>query len=74
LTEHTGVTREARSLSGVDRGRWLTFTEHGDTIQGPILSIEHSQYGNTWAYIGDPGDCGIDLDPTDVVTIRGRDE
>jgi hypothetical protein len=70
LTEHTGITREARSLSGCDVGReallgnsWkIIAAVHHDDISTRI------DWGEAW------GEQNRFLAPTDTVTIRGRDE
>jgi hypothetical protein len=73
LTEHTGVTREARSLSGSDIGR-LYVEDNGACWV--IVHIQHDP-GQTIITMHNGNqerEHGRVLDPTDTVTIKGRDE
>ena len=74
MSDRTGITREARTLSGCDVGRAI-LTPHGDwkTIS-QIIHDDEEQY----VLIGTLDERGYmgTFNPwsTDTVTIRGRDE
>lgn len=67
----TGVTREARTLNGADVGRLI---ERHPGEWEPITAIHHEDslvridWGEAW------GEDYEFFNPTDTVTIRGRDD
>ena len=74
MSDRTGVTREARTLSGADVGR-LILTPRGEwkTI-GMIIHDDEEQYVQISIYDERGYSSTFEPFPTDTVTIRGRDE
>lgn len=70
MSDRTGITREAGTLSGCDVGREV-WNSHSEAWE-PLQRINHSCYNSVdvktrtgmWIY----------LTPADTVQIRGRDE